>query len=151
MIELKNVSPVRILTTKEEVPYSSLPSEISDIVKLAGDKKVDNHITLVYQPERKLEAMTRPCCPVSTAFSPIDEEKYHFKVLPRVDVVSAVHTGEYENFDETMEELAKYIQEHNLKTTLPIRVIHHRGGQVYKLFKPKSKSYVAEVQIPLVE
>ncbi len=150
-IEVKNVAPIRVLTTKKEVHYSNLTNSITDIVKLAGKMKNGNHITLVYQPEQKLEAMTRPCCPVSTAFSPIDETEYQFEVLPRMSVVSAIHRGEYENFDETMEILSNYIKEHNLKSSLPVRVIHHRGGQIYKLFKPKSKDYVAEVQIPIVE
>ncbi len=150
VIEIKKIAPVRVLTTKEQVSYENLSKEVSAILKVAGLYKTDNHITLVYQPELKLQAMTKPCCPVSTSFSPV-EEKYMFDSLERVEAVSAIHRGEYENFDETMEKLAEYIKKHNLKTSTPIRVIHHRGGQVYKLFKPKSKSYVAEVQIPIVQ
>lgn len=151
IIEVKQVAPIRILTTKEEIHYSNLAKEVSALVNVASRHKSDNHITLVYQPEEKMQSMTKPCCPVKNIFSPINEKKYEFDVLPRSEVVSAIHTGEYENFDETMEKIAEYIEKNNLKTTLPVRVIHHRGGQVYKLFKPKEKSYVAEVQIPIAE
>lgn len=151
VIEVKKVAPVRILTTREEIHYSNLAKEVSSLVSVAGRNKSDNHITLVYQPEQKLDSKTKPCCPVKVVFSPIDEEKYMFDVLPRMEMVSGIHIGEYENFDETMEKMAEYIKENNLKTGLPIRVIHHRGGQVYKLFKTKEKNYLAEVQIPIVE
>ncbi len=151
VIEIKQLPPTRVLTTNEQIPYANLQREVSTLLKFVDKRKTDNHITQVYQPELKFEAMTRPCCPVAVAFTPIDKTKYHFEVLPRCKVVSAIHKGEYDKFDEAMELLAKYMEEHNLKASTPIRVIHHKGGAVYKLFKTKEKDYVAEVQIPFEE
>lgn len=153
-ISIKNVAPIKVLTTCGQINFINLEEEAHLLYDEAKEASYKSIINLVYNntlsSNIKSECIIRPCFPIRNAFFDIDKSRYIFDVLPRTSVVSIMHKGDYDDLDKVFLELTEYITANNLQTKLPLRVIHQEKIKK-SFFKKYSKCYITEIQVPIEE
>lgn len=129
-IVIKNIPPIKVLTTCEEIPFSDLEKEARLLFKVSEPVRCGSLTNLIHKAnltaEFKEEAQVFPCVPIRNPHITIDENKYKFMVLNRATVISITHKNDYDKLDKPFNELMVYMAENNLKIQLPLRVIHHK-------------------------
>lgn len=147
-IEVKNVSPTKVIQTIEPVPFSSLRKEATKLYGQQRDNLDSAMIALVHEP--KLVANT----PVTIAYPSqkylsVDDTTYVNRVIQRSKVVSTLHCGNYESLEESFAPLLNYLAENELSPIFPLRMIFHKSVKYKTLFQRKEGDFLTEIQIPI--
>lgn len=155
-VEEKNIPPLLVLSHKADVGFSALENTSFDLLNLAR-KNINTNVSFFCTTEQaflKQDSQVRVCAPVLNAIFNIDENKYHFFVRQRQNVVSTIHNGRYDQIEPAFQALQDYLAEKNLQPQLPYYIIFHKEKRKWQrktFFKKSTGEYVTEIQIPYQE
>lgn len=163
-IEVKNVSPIIVLTHKDTRMATELKDTAYELYYKAKMTNKDSIFCLTEKPYLKSDidddVKLKVCCPISDIDLEIDKNLYQIEVLPRSLVLTTIHRGDYDDLKPVFEGLFQYIEKNNLTTSTPFRVIFHREKRDWErpdfLIKPVATAkpeneYITEIQIPLLD
>lgn len=147
----KSVDPCLMFTHVEECQYSALKETAYHLVEKAGKQVNGSVICLCEGVTLQDCSKIKVYCPITKEKFTFDTSKYKIEVLQRTNVISTVHTGEFNDLEEAYSSLQRYITQEQLTSTKPIRIIYHkekRKKDRIGFFFKNCKKYVTEVQIP---
>lgn len=146
-IKRKNLPPTLTLCLSYEYDYKTLGESTEVMRSIAANNSNGQLICLLKELEFEVSrAKFQVCFPVEEAdLMQFDQENFH--VLPRVDVVSTIHKGEYKDLKGAFEKIYEYINDKGLTAQLPVRVLHRRGQGLFL----KTGQYLTEIQVPVEE
>lgn len=150
-IEVKDISPIRVIRTKRECLYTELRKTAKGLFTEEEKNIRDSLIALVHQPELHEKSLTTPCYPIENGTYSIDESRYEYDVLPRMKAISTLHYGEYDKLEKAFDALLVYLEKEKKQPVLPIRIIFRKSVKLKGLFKPKPVDFVTEIQVPFVD
>lgn len=140
---------MKVLQTTEEILYENLKENALSMYEKERVNLQNCLVALIHQPDFRTKSKVTVCYPIRDKIFPIDETKFAFCSLPRIDTVSTIHYGDYDKLDEAFSALTDYITSKNLVTKTPVRIIFHKSEKFKGLFPRRTKDYVTEIQIEL--
>lgn len=147
-IEIRSVDPLSVYIFPKRYTFEGIKKNVDILHKLA-DSETGGKIycfgdDLNYKPEHDFEI----CYPMLKN----DFKKYNihdFKVLQRIDAVTGIFTGKYNEITPGLLQLEKYATEHGYKVLLPY-CISYKKGKTPK-FSKTPPPYEMKFVIPVIK
>lgn len=147
-IEIKDVSPTKVVQTTKPVPFSDLRKEAAKLYSSEKDHLDTALIALVHEPKLAPSTPVTVSYPTSKQFTS-KQTGYEDLVIQRSKVVFTHHFGSYDSLEESFAPLLDYMAKYQLTPQFPLRIIFHKSVKYKSLFQRKPDDFVTEIQIPI--
>ncbi|GAA6152179.1 MerR family transcriptional regulator [Pseudoteredinibacter isoporae] len=141
-ISITTLDDCLVVSTRWKGPYSDTGKAMPALYKAAGRHSCGPAFNLYYDGEHKEIADVESCLPVKKAVN----SDLDCKTLYGGQCVSLIHIGPYDTLGESYKKLFDYLNEHNLRPSLPTRETYLKGPGM--IFKGNPDNYQTEIHIP---
>lgn len=143
-VSKKTIDEISVISVRYKGRYDECGTYIGQLYKAAKGAVSGNVMNLYYDTETAENANIEVCLPVK---KPIKAEGVTYRALPRVDVLSIIHVGPYDNLGDAYQAITDYMIENKIEATIPSREIYIKGPGM--IFKGNPNKYVTEIQMVL--
>jgi DNA-binding transcriptional MerR regulator len=142
-ILLKDIPENLMVSLRYSGKYQDIGKALGKLYKICGRHVAGAPFSLYYDAEYKDdEADIEVCVPVKKE---ITTDSCSCKRLQGGRVVAIVHHGPYEALGDSYKKLIDYINDNEIKATIPSREIYLKGPGL--IFRGNPKNYLTELQI----
>lgn len=142
-IQEKEVDSVLVASIRWKGKYSDSGKAYAKLGRAAGMNIAGKPIGLYYDMEYKDDgAEIESCFPVKKK---IEKDGILCRELPRVNCVTLIHKGPYDQLSRSYKRVFDFIKSKNLTPLAPVREVYLKGPGM--IFKGNPKKYLTEIQI----